>query len=417
MAKFEIVGGKPLNGSVVVQGSKNAALPILAASLLCEEQIVIKNVPKITDVKDMLKILSCMGVKYRWQADALIIDAKDAKYGKISPTLSRRIRSSIFLLGSFLSRFKRAELFHPGGCNIGSRPIDLHIKGLRDLGAKIDEKFDTISCDAKSLKSGTVILNFPSVGATENLILASVFCAGTTNIVNAANEPEIVDLANFINAMGGNIEGAGTSVIKVTGVKKLNGCNYKIMPDRIVAGTILIATAMCGGRVELLDVQPCHLIALTSKLRQNCCHIIMGDDKMYISSYGKLDALPKIETEPYPGFPTDLQNQYLALSTISKGSTIISENLFETRFKIVQGLVKMGAKINVSGKKAIVRGVSCLKGCEVYAEDLRGGAAFVIAGLGASGKTIVHNISHIDRGYCRLDQVFKKLGADIKRIE
>lgn len=418
MAKYIIRGGKPLNGTVKVDGSKNATLPILAASILCYGEIILKNVPRFSDVLNMIKILKALNVKAEFtHHNTLKIDATNAEFCRVTSDLSRHIRSSIFMLGSILGRFKQASIAYPGGCDIGTRPINLHLKGLKDLGATIVEKHGHIRCNASNMHASTVVLDFPSVGTTENLILASVLLSGETTIINAAKEPEIEDLINFLNACGAKISGGGTSVIKVVGVEKLVGCVYEVMPDRIIAGTLLIATALTGGRIELIGARAEHLSSLISKLRQNCCHIVCLDDIIYLSSQGRLKAVPEIETQVYPGFPTDLQSQMLVLECLSTGHSVITENLFEMRFKIVPELTKMGASIVVKGKSAFVEGSPKLYGADVYATDLRGGVALVLAGLKAEGYTTVHDIEHIERGYFELEKTLTTLGADIKKIE
>ncbi len=418
MAKYIIRGGRPLNGTIKVDGSKNATLPILAATILCKDEIILHNVPRFSDVFNMIKILEALKVDVEFIGENTVkINSANAEFRAIKSDLSRHIRSSIFMLGSILSRFKEANLAYPGGCEIGTRPINLHIKGLRELGVDVVEKHGQIKCNAENLHCGTVVLDFPSVGTTENLILASVLTNGITTIINAAKEPEIEDLINFLNSMGSKISGGGTSVIKIEGVKNLTGTEYTVMPDRIIAGTFLIATAITGGRVELVGAKAEHLNSLISKLRQNCCHIVEQDDIIYISSQGRLKANSQIETQVYPGFPTDLQSQMLVLECLSVGSSVITENLFEMRFKTVPELTKMGANIVVKGKSAFVKGVNKLYGADVYATDLRGGVSLVLAGLKAEGYTTVNDIEHIERGYYNLEMKLTSLGADIKKIE
>ena len=320
------------------------------------------------------------------------------------------------MLGSLLTKFKKALVAYPGGCNIGTRPIDLHLKGLRSLGVKIDEKHGFIDCDGSNMKAGFVHLDFPSVGATENLMMACVKLKGKSVIYNAAKEPEIIDLQNFINSMGGKISGAGTSTITIIGVDHLHSTNYTPISDRIVAGTYLIACAMTGGHIKLKNTIPEHNLAVITKLKQSGCDVDLFENEIEIKSSGKLKSCA-IETQPYPGFPTDLQNQMLALQTISKGTGIIVENLFETRFKIYGELTKMGADITIRDRMALIKGVDKLYGATVTASDLRGGAALVIAGLSASGYTTVEDIYHIDRGYKNMENDLNILGAEIKRIE
>lgn len=414
-SSFLIKGGKQLNGTVKIQGSKNAALPILAAVVLNKQKIVLKNVPKITDCLIMIQILQGVGVKFTWLNDDLHIDAKKAQLSTMDKDLATSIRSSIFMLGSFLSRFGHANFFYPGGCNIGSRPIDLHIMGLRGLGVEIKESESEIACKVKSKKNGTVYLDFPSVGATENLMLFATVGTGSTVIKNAAKEPEIVDLANFLNACGAKISGAGSSEIEIIGVNSLHGCTYKIMPDRIVAGTLLIAVAMTGGKVLLADANPCHVKPLIDILQQKNCMVIPQNESIYISSNGKLK-LTDIATAPYPLFPTDLQSLYLTLATVSKGYTKVTENLFETRFAVVKELDKMGAKITITDKTATVKGVYKLSGGQIAGTDLRGTAALIIAALAAKGTSIVSGAQFVDRGYYKLDDTLNSLGASIQRI-
>ena len=417
MEKFKVYGGNQLVGSTKIYGAKNACLPLLAASILTEQKIVFNGMPNFRDVANMEKILIDLGCKINIEGDNVEIDSATANKFSISSKLAKEIRSSIFMLGSLLSRFKRAKIAYPGGCDIGNRPIDLHIKGLRDLGVKIEERHGYIECDGSNMKAGIIHLEYPSVGATENLIMASVFNKGTTIIINGAKEPEIVDLATFINKMGGKVSGAGTACIKIEGVQKLNGCTHTPISDRIVGGTFLLAGAITGGNVEISGINPEYLYSLTTKLSQSGCQISVLGDKIKLSTNGKrLKSVPSIETSPYPGFPTDLQSPMLCLQTVCKGTSVITENLFETRFKLVAELKKMGADITVKDKVAIIHGVKQLSGAEVFAEDLRGGASLVLAGLVAQGYSEVNNIFHIDRGYYKFEEELERLGANIKRI-
>jgi len=415
MDKFIIVGGNKLNGEIEVESSKNAYLPILSACLLCEEEVVLKKCPIFEDIKNMCDILKSLGVKVEKFGDELHINAKYANNFFISQSLSKKLRSSIFTLGSLLGRFKQAKVAYPGGCEIGLRPVDLHLKGLRALGVKTKECHGYINCDGSGLKGSNICLDFPSVGATENLIMAAVLAKGVTTIFNPAKEPEIEDLQNFLNKMGAKVCGAGTNTITIVGVKKLNGCHYTPIPDRIVAGTYLIASAMCGGKLLIKNVISNHFSILINKLQNSGCKIKQFNDKIYIESSGRLKSINFIKTMPYPGFPTDLQSQILCMQTISKGYSLIQENLFETRFKFVPELLKMGANITIKNQTAYVLGVKKLFGAEVYAKDLRGGAALVLAGLCAEGYTTVYDVYHIDRGYENLEKKLSLLGADIKR--
>ncbi len=417
MGKLVINGGRQLFGTVNVQGAKNAVLPLMAAAILTEDEVVIDNCPQLTDVDNMEKILNSLGAETtKEKGGTLHIFSNAIENYEIPSRLAKELRSSIFLLGSVLARTKKAKVAYPGGCDIGLRPIDIHLKGLKELNVRIEEEFGYIYCDASNIKSGIVTLDYPSVGATENVMLASVFTEGKTIINNAAREPEIVDLQNFINAMGGKVSGAGSSTIKVVGVDKLHGTRYRTMPDRIVAGTILLAVAMCGGDVRLAGVDCTHLTTTLSKLNKTGCILHSFGDIIEIIQKDRPLAVETIDTQPYPGFPTDLQAQMLSLSTVAKGTTLITENIFETRFKHVPELIKMKANITVKGRTAIVKGVNKLTGAEVYAHDLRGGAALVLAGLKARGITVVNNLQYIDRGYESIEHLFSKLGGDITRV-
>lgn len=410
-----IKGGKPLNGKITVDTSKNATLPIIAGTILTDKEVVLKKIPQISDVFKMLEILKQMGASVKIESDTAIIKTEGLSNLEIPSALAKEIRSSIFMLGPLLAKYKRARVAYPGGCDIGSRPIDLHLTGLRDLGVEINEDFGYIDCFAENMRAGVVHLDFPSVGATENLMMSAVFLKGTTTILNSAKEPEIVDLANFINSLGGKIKGAGTSTIIVEGVESLSGGEYTPMPDRIIAGTYLIACAMTKGKIRLENANYEDVYALLSKLRHAGCSLDYSGDYIDIECVKRPLACPSIETQPYPGFPTDLQAQMLALQTISDGISVITENIFETRFKHVPELIKMGGKITTKDRMAIVRGVPTLLGAEVVAEDLRGGAGLVLAGLSAKGETRVLNPIYIDRGYERIENKFALLGADISR--
>ena len=414
MDQFIIHGGTSLKGSIEVDSAKNAVLPIIAASILTDEEVVIEKLPDIVDVHKMIDILRQMGADIEYSGTSVTIKGPLSSI-EIPSNLAKDIRSSIFMLGSLLARYKRAKVTYPGGCDIGSRPIDLHLSGLRALGCKITEDFGYVECDAQNMKSGVVHLDFPSVGATENIMMSAVFLKGETTIINVAKEPEIVDLANFINKMGGKIRGAGTSTIIVEGVERLKGVSYVPIPDRIVAGTYLIAGAMTRGKIELRNANYQDVYALLNKLRNAGAIIDYNSDTIWLEMNKRPIACPSIETQPYPGFPTDLQAQMVALQTVSDGISVVTENLFETRFKHVPELMKMGAKITLKDRMAIVRGVPKLYGGEVEARDLRGGAGLVLAGLVAEGKTIVHNAHFIDRGYERFEDKLQMLGVNVLR--
>ena len=408
MDKFIIDGGEKLYGKVRVHSAKNTVLPLLAASVLTDEQVKIHGVPAINDVENMLHILSEVGCVIKRQKDCAVIDSSNAVSHEIPTRLTKELRSSVFMLGSVLTRFRRAKISYPGGCDIGLRPIDLHLSGLKKLGVEIVEKDGYIHCSAERLQGAEILLDFPSVGATENIILAAVKAAGITVIRNAAKEPEISDLQRFLNAMGAKVRGAGGGTIVVEGVERLHGVDYTPIGDRIEAGTYLIAAASCGGEMEIEGVPAENIAALLHKLRENGCKIHTKNDKIELYSDGKLKSVNLVETMPFPGFPTDLQAQYSALSATA--------NLFETRYRYAAELKRMGADITVRGRAAFIRGVEKLHGASVTAGDLRGGAALVVAALRAEGQSSVMDLSHIDRGYAEFEGTLRNLGAKIKRV-
>ena len=416
MEKYIIDGGGKLYGKLSAQSAKNTVLPLLAASVLTDEPVKIHNVPTINDVENMIRILGEVGCKIRRQKDSLSIDSSNAASHEIPTRLTKELRSSVFMLGSVLTRFHRAKISYPGGCDIGLRPIDLHLSGLKRLGVKIVEKDGYIHCEANRLTGAEILLDFPSVGATENILLAAVKAEGITVIRNAAKEPEIVDLQNFLNTMGANIRGAGGGTIVVKGVKRLRGVEYIPLGDRIAAGTYMIAVASCGGEIEVSGVPPENIAALLHKLRENGCKIYGKNDKIILQSNGDLKSVSLVETMPFPGFPTDLQAQYAALCCTAKGTSLIVENLFETRYRYAAELKRMGADITVRDRTAVIRGVEKLHGAAVTASDLRGGAALVVAALKAEGQSSVSELFHIDRGYADFEGKLRKLGAKIKRV-
>ncbi len=416
MDKFIIDGGEKLYGKVRVHSAKNTVLPLLAASVLTDEQVKIRGVPAINDVENMLHILSEVGCVIKRQKDCAVIDSSNAVSHEIPTRLTKELRSSVFMLGSVLTRFRRAKISYPGGCDIGLRPIDLHLSGLKKLGVEIVEKDGYIHCSAERLQGAEILLDFPSVGATENIILAAVKAAGITVIRNAAKEPEIADLQRFLNAMGAKVRGAGGGTVVVEGVERLHGVDYTPIGDRIEAGTYLIAAASCGGEMEIEGVPAENIAALLHKLRENGCKIHTKNDKIELYSDGKLKSVNLVETMPFPGFPTDLQAQYSALSATAKGATLVVENLFETRYRYAAELKRMGADITVRGRAAFIRGVEKLHGASVTAGDLRGGAALVVAALRAEGQSSVMDLSHIDRGYAEFEGTLRNLGAKIKRV-
>ncbi len=416
MEKYIINGGNRLYGSVEIQTAKNSVLPVLAATVLTDEKVRILNVPNISDVKNMVKILTRLGCKAVYDGNDLVVDGSSVDCYEIPSELAHELRSSVFLLGSVISRFRMAKIAYPGGCDIGLRPVDLHLTGLKKLGVDITEENGYIICKCEKLRGTEIMLDCPSVGATENIMLAAVRADGTTVIKNAAREPEIEDLQRLLNLMGAKVRGAGSSSIIIEGVERLNGCDFLPIPDRIEAGTFLVGAAMCGGEVELNRVCAENVSSLLHKLRENGCKISINNDKIILENHKRLTSVKSIETQPYPGFPTDLQAQITALCCVCRGHSIITENLFETRFKYVPELRKMGADVTVINRNAFVRGVERFKGATVVAHDLRGGAALVLAGLAAEGRSEILDISHIDRGYGSYEYKLRKLGGDIVRV-
>ena len=417
MAKLIINGGSKLEGEIAVQGAKNAALPVFAAALLTEEPVIIQNWPAISDVYYMLSILEHIGAYVAFEKDRLVIDTRRAQRWEMPDRLAKEIRSSIFMMGPILARFRMARFTYPGGCEIGSRPIDLHLRGLRSLGVNVTEAGGHIMCEGKKLKGGDVHLDYPSVGATENLMMAAALAPGQTTIRNAAREPEIVELQNVINLMGGNVKGAGTSTVTIEGKSHLGGFTYTCMPDRIVAGTFMAAAVVTNGCITLKNVVPEHLYSITAKLREAGAKIDVYDDAITVTGQGRPKEMHLIETGPYPGFPTDMQAQMCMTACIARGTSIIVESVFDNRFKHVSELQRMGANIVIKNNVAIIKGVEKLHGADVSAMDLRGGAALVLAGLCAQGTTVVENAKIIDRGYETFEQELNSLGADIKREE
>lgn len=415
MSRYHITGGTKLSGETVISGAKNSVLPILAATVMNGSINVIRDCPDLKDVRTMLQILEAIGCKTEFKDNIITVDSKPLNTYIIPDKLVSEMRSSIFLLGPMLSRCGRVHVSYPGGCEIGPRPIDLHLKLLRQLGVSVEESHGYLECRAEKLKGSTIQLDFPSVGATENAMLASVEADGITRIKNAAKEPEIVDLQSFLNKMGAKISGAGTSEIHIQGKRKLHEVEYTIIPDRICAGTILAATAITGGEVLVKNVIPEHISIVLSKFIEAGCTVKEDKNSIYLKAPKRLKAIEIIKTLPYPGFPTDIQSQFLTIMSVAEGTSIISETIFENRFKTVDELMKMGAKIKVDGRVAVINGVEELTGAKVYAKDLRGGAALVLAGLAANGETIVENICHIDRGYDKLEENLSDLGGKIFR--
>lgn len=413
---FEIKGGKKLAGTITIQTSKNACLPIISASLLADGDVTIKNCPEITDLDNMVTIMQKLKVQVKKEGNSYTFNSANALNTKIDEELAKSMRSSIFLLGSTLSKFKTTTISMPGGCKIGKRPIDLHISAFKKLNVKVKQECNFLFFDAQKAKCGKIKLHLPSVGATENIIQFACKLKGKTTIYNAAKEPEIVDLCNFLNFMGAKILGAGTKKITIYGVKTLRGVEYTPIPDRIVAGTIMVAVAILGGKVCLNNVfeeQNEKLIKILSSIG---CKINSKNGIMIISKHGNLNPMGKISTGYYPEFPTDLQSLIVSLACCIKGKTIVEENVFENRFLIVNELKKLGADIiQISKNQIEITGVKKLSGNEICALDLRGGASLVLAALASKGKSVVKNVHYIDRGYDHLENMLSSLGADIKR--
>lgn len=417
MSKFIINGGSKLSGVVRVGGAKNAILPILAATILNNGVSVIHDCPDLKDVWVMIDILRTIGCKVKKEGTTVIVDSSSLNTYEIPEGLVREMRSSIVIMGAMISRFRKAKISYPGGCEIGLRPIDIHIKGLKQLGIEITESHGFIYANASMMKGAEIHFDIPSVGATQNIMFASVLAEGTTIIRNVAKEPEIIDLQKFLNAMGAKIRGAGTNVIRIEGVKELKNVEHTIIPDRIVAGTYLAAGAISGGNIELENVEMEHIQSIIAKLRECGCSFIINRNTIKLSSPQILKPIDTIITQPYPGFPTDMQAQFMSLMTLASGTSVITETIFENRFKHAEELTKMGADIRVDGRIAVIRGVNKLTGASVVAKDLRGGAALVLAGLAAEGETIIDGVKHVDRGYQKLEEKLSELGANIKRIE
>ena len=417
MNKLLIQGGTTSNGQVRISGAKNAVLPILAATLLCEGTAIIENVPHLHDVTTTVELLGAMGVhvvideKLSIEVDSSTIESCVAPYD-----LVKTMRSSILVLGPLLARFGHAEVSLPGGCAIGSRPVNLHIKGLQDMGADIEVKNGFIHAKCKRLKGARLVLDMVTVTGTENLMMAAALADGTTIIENAAREPEVVDLANFLITMGAKIEGAGTDKITIEGVEKLQGTRYRVLPDRIETGTYLVAAAITGGKIMVKDTDPELIDSVIDKLREAGADIEVGEDWISLDMHGKRPKAVNIRTAPYPAFPTDMQAQFMALNAIAEGTSTVVETVFENRFMHVQELQRMGADIEVEGNTSIIRGVEKLSGAPVMATDLRASASLILAGLVAEGETEVQRIYHIDRGYEIIEEKLALLGAKIQRI-
>lgn len=416
LENFVIKGGRELFGEVSISGAKNAAVAIIPAALLADDVVRIENIPNISDVRLIIQILDRMGAGIKMiNKNTIEIDSRSVQCQAVPYELASHFRASYYLIGIMLGRFKNAEVAMPGGCDFGVRPIDQHIKGFEMLGAKVETVNGMVCAKADKLVGASIYMDVVSVGATMNVMLAAVLSRGLTVIENAAKEPHIVDLANFLNSMGADVRGAGTDVIKIRGVEKLHGCTYSIIPDQIEAGTYMVAAATCGGDVLIKNVIPKHLESISAKLEEAGAEIIEYDDAVRVTRFKNLTKC-NVKTMPHPGFPTDMQPQMAVLLSLAKGTSILSESVWDNRFQYVGQLLRMGADIQVDGKIAVIEGVEKLTGVNVKATDLRAGAAMIIAGLIAEGETTVEDIQYLDRGYEDVIEKFGLLGADIKRV-
>ncbi|NCO24258.1 MAG: UDP-N-acetylglucosamine 1-carboxyvinyltransferase [Candidatus Infernicultor aquiphilus] len=415
--KFIITGGKRLEGSVEISGAKNSALSIMAATLLTKDVCILRNIPHLTDVDTMIAVIRKLGIKVEWKEDnTLYIDSDYFNNYEAPYELVKKMRASILVMGPLLARLNKAKISLPGGCAIGARPVDFHIKGFETLGAQVEVEKGYIKAEVNKLRGGDIYLDFPSLGATENIMMAASLAEGVTKIENAAKDPEVVELGNFLIKMGAKIEGLGTDLIKINGVKKLNGVDYNIIPDRIEAGTYMIAAAITSGDILIEKIDPLLIKPLIVKLEEAGVKIKQEKDFIEVIGPNSINAVD-IKTLPYPGFPTDIQPQFMALSCVAKGTSVITETVFENRFAHTGDLIRMGADIKVEGRSAIIKGVKKLSAAPVMASDLRGGAALILAGLVADGTTELSRIYHLDRGYVNLEKKLTALGADIHRVE
>jgi len=419
MDKFVIRGGNPLLGTIHVSGAKNAALPAMAAALMTEDPVILDNIPQVRDIETTRKLLAAMGAEvelgYGRAQHRTTISCKNLASPEASYELVKTMRASTLVLGPLVARCGRARVSLPGGCAIGARPIDLHIKGLECLGATITQDHGYVEASAKRLKGGEIVFDKITVTGTEDLLMAATLADGETVMQNCAREPEVADLADLLNKMGARIEGAGTSTIRIKGVEKLHGAKHRIIPDRIEAATFIIAGALTSGDLNISGCDPSHLGALLQKLKENGVKTAHSKDSIRVMGDNPLKA-SDIVTEEYPGFPTDVQAQYMALATQAEGTSIITENIFENRFMHAQELVRMGANIKIEGRRAIVRGKAALSGAAVLASDLRASASLVLAALVADGETIIDRVYHIDRGYENIEEKLRGVGAQIRRL-
>ncbi len=413
MGKYFITGQKKIDGSINLIGSKNSALPILAATLLNSGENIIHNCPDISDTHTAMQILKYLGCKVKYQNHTAIINSSSLNKFIMPKNLVKKMRSSIIFMGSLLSRLKKIKINYPGGCSLGNRPIDLHLNSLKKLGVKIFDDQENIICEAKNLKPTTIKLKFPSVGATQNIILASIFIKGETKIINPAREPEIIDLQNFLKKMGANINGAGTNQITITGVKKLNNTEHTIIPDRIVAGTFLLAAIITHGQIQIKKIIPHHLPLIN--FVQLGSEINLFKNTIILKAPKKINPIKKLITKPYPGFPTDLQAQFVSVLSLAHGKSFVQEKIFDARNKHIQELIKTGAKIKIlkDNSSFIINGVKKIYASNLISKDLRGGAALILAGLAAQGQTIIHDQNFISRGYENISRDLNNLGAQI----
>jgi len=416
MQKLAILGGNPLHGEVLISGAKNAALPIMCASLLSAEPLQLSNVPDLHDVATMRKLLQQMGVTATVSGEEMTLHGAHVNKLEAPYDMVKTMRASVLVLGPLVARFGEARVSLPGGCAIGSRPVDLHIKGLQAMGAQISIEHGYIHAQAKRLKGARIFFDIVSVTGTENLMMAAALADGVTVLENAAREPEVVDLANCLIVMGANVTGAGSDMITITGVEQLHGASHRILPDRIESGTFLVAAAATGGSITLRNTSADILDTVIEKLRESGAQLRVEADTIHLEMHGRPRAV-NLRTAPYPAFPTDMQAQFMALNAVAEGSAMMVETIFENRFMHVQELRRLGAQIDVEGNTALVRGVSRLEGATVMATDLRASASLVIAGLVAQGETVIDRIYHLDRGYAHIEAKLSQLGASIRRLK
>ncbi len=415
MAEIIVNGGKRLSGEIAVQGAKNSVLPVLAGAVLCDGECIIHNCPNLSDVHTSVKILQGFGAKVRYRNNTVTVDCRSINNYKIDENLMREMRSSVVFLGGIIGRMKRAVISSPGGCELGPRPIDLHLSALKKLGVEISEEHGFLNCNAENGIIGTEIhLAFPSVGATENIILTAATAKGVTVIHNAAREPEISDLADFLNSAGARIYGSGSDTVYIHGVEKLHGTTHTIIPDRIVAATYMSAAAVTGGKLTLTHIMPSHMVALLHTFRESGCDISVKGKSLTITAPKQILRIPTVRSLVYPAFPTDAGPLVISMLSLAQGTSVFVENIFENRFRYIDELNRLGANIKTEGKVAVIEGVKTLSGARCACPDLRGGAALVVAALTANGESIITNISHINRGYDNIVGAFESVGADIK---